>query len=92
MSLFKDRREAGRRLTRELSAYADRPEVIVLALPRGGVPVAYEVVCAITPEPFYGVSRWHQDFSQTSDDELRRFLKQAAQESNLRKEITGDRV
>ena len=40
---FRDRRDAGRLLAEKLSAYANRPDVIVLALPRGGVPVAYEV-------------------------------------------------
>jgi putative phosphoribosyl transferase len=40
---FTDRREAGRHLARRLTAYADRDNVVVLALPRGGVPVAYEV-------------------------------------------------
>jgi predicted phosphoribosyltransferase len=47
MGLFKDRRDAGRKLAAELSAYADRSDVIVLALPRGGVPVAYEVALAL---------------------------------------------
>ena len=42
-----DRREAGRLLAQKLSPYADRPDVIVLALPRGGVPVAYEVARAL---------------------------------------------
>ena len=40
---FSDRREAGRVLAERLKDYKDRPDVIVLALPRGGVPVAYEV-------------------------------------------------
>src|SRR5436309_6073471 len=44
---FRDRREAGRLLATKLSAYANRPDVLVLALPRGGVPVAYEVACAL---------------------------------------------
>src|SRR4051794_27797588 len=44
---FRDRREAGRVLARELSEYADRPDLLVLALPRGGVPVAYEVARAL---------------------------------------------
>jgi putative phosphoribosyl transferase len=40
---FRDRREAARLLAAKLAAYADRPDVIVLALPRGGVPVGFEV-------------------------------------------------
>ena len=46
-SRFRDRREAGRLLAAKLTAYAKRPDVIVLALPRGGVPVAYEVAQAL---------------------------------------------
>ena len=37
---FSDRREAGRILADKLKHYANQPDVIVLALPRGGVPVA----------------------------------------------------
>jgi len=44
---FRDRAEAGRFLARQLSDYAGRDDVIVLALPRGGVPVAYEVAKAL---------------------------------------------
>ena len=44
---FRDRRDAGRFLAQKLGAYANRPDVIVLALPRGGVPVAYEVAAAL---------------------------------------------
>lgn len=40
---FADRADAGRQLAEKLSEYAGRPDVIVLGLPRGGVPVAYEV-------------------------------------------------
>jgi putative phosphoribosyl transferase len=40
---FKDRLHAGKLLAKRLEAYAHRPDVIVLALPRGGVPVAYAV-------------------------------------------------
>jgi putative phosphoribosyl transferase len=214
MAQFRDRRDAGRILAQKLLAYANRPDVIVLALPRGGVPVAYEVarelnapldifivrklglpgheelaigaiasggirvlnsdiiralnipkeminivaqrelqelqrrehnyrgdrpspevrdrtviliddglatgasmraavaglraqhpariivavptaspetceafefevdeiVCAITPEPFYGVGRWYEDFSQTTDEEVRTFLQEANQQ------------
>jgi predicted phosphoribosyltransferase len=43
---FRNRTEAGRRLAEKL-AYADRPDILVLALPRGGVPVGYEVARAL---------------------------------------------
>ena len=45
--LFRDRREAGRVLAEKLAAFSNRPDVLVLALPRGGVPVAYEVARAL---------------------------------------------
>ena len=41
--IFRDRRDAGRKLAGMLGAFAKRPDVLVLALPRGGVPVALEV-------------------------------------------------
>ena len=44
--LFRDRQDAGRVLAEKLAAYATRPDVLVMALPRGGVPVAYEVARA----------------------------------------------
>jgi len=46
-TVYRDRRDAGKRLAELLSAYAQRPDVLVLALPRGGVPVAYEVARAL---------------------------------------------
>src|SRR5205814_344107 len=44
---FRNRADAGRLLAEELSAYAGRADVLVLALPRGGVPVAFEVARAL---------------------------------------------
>ncbi|NEQ29785.1 MAG: phosphoribosyltransferase [Leptolyngbya sp. SIO4C5] len=44
---FHNRTDAGRQLAQKLSQYARRPDVIVLALPRGGVPVAYEIATAL---------------------------------------------
>jgi putative phosphoribosyl transferase len=40
---FRNREDAGRQLAARLDAYKNRPDVVVLGLPRGGVPVAYEV-------------------------------------------------
>jgi putative phosphoribosyl transferase len=45
--LFHDRRDAGRALAEKLTAYANRDDVVVLALPRGGVPVGFEVAHAL---------------------------------------------
>ncbi|MER3493144.1 MAG: phosphoribosyl transferase [Mastigocladus sp. ERB_26_2] len=45
--VFKDRTAAGQLLAPQLAAYANRKDVIVLALPRGGVPVAFEIACKI---------------------------------------------
>lgn len=47
MAPFRNRRDAGKKLAQKLSAYAEHPDVTVLALPRGGVPVAYEVALAL---------------------------------------------
>ena len=40
--------------------------------------VADKVICAVTPEPFWGVGQWYADFSQTSDEEVRDLLRRAA--------------
>jgi putative phosphoribosyl transferase len=44
---YRNRSDAGRRLARELERYAGREEVVVLALPRGGVPVGFELAHAL---------------------------------------------
>ena len=45
--IFKDREDAGRQLAKRLNAYANRDDVIVLGIPRGGVPVAFEIAQAL---------------------------------------------
>src|SRR5207237_389822 len=138
---FRDRTEAGHLLATRLLRYANRPDVQVLALPRGGVPVTLEVaktlnapldvfivrklgvpgheelamgaavaalrklhpskiivavptaapstcdefktevdeiVCAETPQPFYAVGAWYDDFTQITDDQVREMLEQPA--------------
>jgi predicted phosphoribosyltransferase len=66
---------------------AQQPARIVVAVPTAAPETcealrakADEVVCAITPEPFYAVGLWYDDFSQTSDDEVRQLLARSAEE------------
>ena len=47
MEYFRNRHEAGRDLARDLLEYAGRHDVVILALPRGGVPVGYEIAQAL---------------------------------------------
>src|SRR5207249_1005492 len=111
---FPNRIEAGRLLADELEKYADRDDVIVLGLPRGGVPVANEVatrlrqrgaakivvavpvgppdtcheieeqadetVCLSMPEFFQAVGQYYEDFSQTTDEDVRQLLTSAARD------------
>jgi putative phosphoribosyl transferase len=62
-----------------------RPARIVVAVPVGAPSTCDEfradvdqIVCGFTPEPFYGVGQWYEDFSQTSDEEVRELLDLAA--------------
>jgi putative phosphoribosyl transferase len=48
ITIFRDRRDAGKTLAAALGAYANRDDVVVLGLPRGGVPVAFEVALALS--------------------------------------------
>jgi predicted phosphoribosyltransferase len=62
------------------------PKKIVVAVPVGSRDTCSAMrrvsdvltVCAETPEPFYGVGLWYEDFSQTTDDEVRDLLSRAA--------------
>src|SRR5205809_7486141 len=55
---FRDRADAGRRLAAKLRRYMGRDDVVVLALPRGGVPVGYEVARALgAPLDVFGVRK-----------------------------------
>ncbi len=68
VSRFRNRRDAGRRLAAELRTYANRSDVIVLALPRGGVPVGYEVATALdVPLDVFVVRKlglpWHEELA-----------------------------
>jgi len=67
-SRFRNRRDAGRRLAAELREYAGRADVIVLALPRGVVPVGFEVATALgVPLDVFVVRKlglpWHEELA-----------------------------
>ena len=65
------------------------PSSVVVAVPVGAAPTcellrhpgeapgADAVFCALTPAPFVAVGAWYQDFSPTTDDEVRRLLERA---------------
>jgi putative phosphoribosyl transferase len=64
---------------------AQQPARLVVAVPVAAAETCNEfraevdeIVCASTPEPFYAVGLWYEDFSQTSDDEVRELLARAA--------------
>jgi len=64
-----------------------KPARIIVAVPVAAASTCQEfrqevdqIICATTPEPFYGVGQWYEDFSQTTDDEVRDLLDRAAQE------------
>lgn len=68
MKQFKDRRQAGAILGRALAEYAGRTDVVVLALPRGGVPVAYEIAAVLgVPLDVFLVRKlgapWNEEFA-----------------------------
>jgi putative phosphoribosyl transferase len=61
------------------------PHEIVVAVPVAAPqtcdefrPEVDHIICAATPQPFYAVSRWYQNFSETTDDEVRDLLERAA--------------
>jgi putative phosphoribosyl transferase len=86
---FKDRRDAGQRLVNELGRFANRSDVLVLGLPRGGVPVAFEVATALeAPLDVFIVRKlglpWHEELAMGAiasggvrvlDDELIRIAR-----------------
>jgi putative phosphoribosyl transferase len=61
------------------------PAKIVVAVPTAAAETcaelaneADEVVCAVTPEPFYSVGLWYEDFTQTTDDEVTEIIRRSA--------------
>jgi predicted phosphoribosyltransferase len=68
-----------------------QPARIVMAVPTAPPDTCQEmraqaddVVCAITPEPFYSVGLWYENFSQTTDEEVRELLARSTAEVTAR--------
>jgi predicted phosphoribosyltransferase len=68
------------------------PKRLIIAVPVAAAETCDEfrdevddIVCAITPEPFYAVGAWYADFSQTTDDEVRALLRLANDSSRSTK-------
>lgn len=66
--IYQDRRHAGLELAEHLKQYAGRPDVVVLGLPRGGVPVAFEIAETLgLPLDVFIVRKlgvpWHEEFA-----------------------------
>lgn len=62
-----------------------QPNGVIVAVPVASKEVCHEfqqyadvVVCVMTPQPFYGVGRWYNDFSQTTDNEVQQLLQKAS--------------
>ncbi|HET7583477.1 MAG TPA: phosphoribosyltransferase [Gemmatimonadaceae bacterium] len=69
----------------------DQPDRIIVAVPVAARETcallrreADGVICAVTPEPFHAVGLWYEDFTQTSDDEVRALLARRAAEVRAR--------
>src|SRR5262249_50729492 len=75
---------------------ARKPARIIVAVPVAALstcdelrPEVDEIVCAQSPEPFYGVGYWYEDFGQTSDEEVRELLRQSCQQEAVRAPATS---
>ena len=73
-----------------------RPTRIVVAVPTAAVETCEQfraevddVVCLMTPEPFYSVGLWYEDFSQTTDEEVRELLARSMEKSKEPWPATG---
>jgi len=67
------------------SVRSQDPAKVIVAVPVGAVDtcrrlrhVADEVICLESPDPFFAVGQWYQDFAQTTDDEVRNLLQRSA--------------
>jgi len=76
-----------------------RPERLIVAVPVSAPEAceyfereADEIVCAETPEPFRAVGLWYEDFSQTTDDQVRNLMARAAAQRVHSGQVSTERV
>jgi putative phosphoribosyl transferase len=74
-----------------------QPTRVVVAVPIAAPEACEElqaevddIVCAVTPEPFYAVGLWYKDFSQTTDEEVRELLARAARPHQPHRQIDDE--
>jgi len=67
-----------------------KPKRIIVAVPAAAPDTCEQlrtevddILCGITPEPFYGVGAWYEDFSQTTDEEVQQLLSSARQANRV---------
>lgn len=84
--LIDDGLATGSTMQAAIIALRHRASRLVVAVPVGALqtcdeisPLVDELICATTPEPFYGVGQWYENFSQTTDEEVQHLLQQARQ-------------
>ena len=79
--LVDDGLATGATMRAAVAALRRKPKRIVIAVPIAAVPTRQEfarevdeIVCLHTPEPFFSVGFWYDDFSQTTDEDIREML------------------
>lgn len=84
MILIDDGLATGSTMRAAAALRKQRPARIVVAVPVGAASTCDEfrrevdeAICAVTPEPFFAISLWYRDFTQTTDDEVRDLLARA---------------
>lgn len=76
-----------------LALRKQQPATLVVAVPTAAAQTCNElralvdeIICPVTPEPFHAVGLWYEDFSQTTDEQVRDLLRRAWQEEETFKQ------
>jgi putative phosphoribosyl transferase len=76
---------------------AQHPQKIIVAIPVAPLDTcqalsaeADQVICPATPNPFYALGFWHENFAQVTDDEVRQLLEQQAHNTRMSSVLHSD--